>query len=132
MARCFTPKTAVSDERGARVGSTNLNIASWFSNCELDAIVGNDSFAGEMEEMYLEDLGNSTQRIADAQFRRLTSQMLIPPRAAGEAPGKRLLESFASATRLARRSAIAEYSNRRFAFRSALSRPPREELRLDP
>ena len=54
-------KTAVADEHWARVGSTNLNIASWFSNCELDAIVENDSFAREMEEMYLQDLTNATE-----------------------------------------------------------------------
>src|SRR5262249_45426442 len=29
-------KTAVADGRWARVGSTNLNIASWLGNCELD------------------------------------------------------------------------------------------------
>lgn len=54
-------KTAVADQHWARVGSTNLNIASWFNNCELDAIVENDSFAREMEEMYLADLENSTE-----------------------------------------------------------------------
>jgi cardiolipin synthase len=58
-------KTAVADEHWARVGSTNLNIASWFSNCELDAIVENDSFALEMEEMYLGDLENSTEIVLD-------------------------------------------------------------------
>ena len=58
-------KTAVADEHWARVGSTNLNIASWFSNCELDAIVENDSFAREMEEMYLGDLENSTEIVLD-------------------------------------------------------------------
>ena len=30
-------KTSVADGRWARVGSTNLNVASWFGNCELDA-----------------------------------------------------------------------------------------------
>ena len=29
-------KTAVADGRWARVGSTNLNVASWLGNCELD------------------------------------------------------------------------------------------------
>ena len=32
-------KTAVADGRWARVGSTNLNLASWLGNCELDAVV---------------------------------------------------------------------------------------------
>ena len=38
-------KTAVADGHWARVGSTNLNIASWFGNCELDAVIEDDSFA---------------------------------------------------------------------------------------
>jgi cardiolipin synthase len=58
-------KTAVADEHWARVGSTNLNIASWFGNCELDAIVENDSFAREMEEMYVGDLENSAEIVLD-------------------------------------------------------------------
>jgi cardiolipin synthase A/B len=54
-------KTAVADGRWARVGSTNLNISSWFGNCELDAVVEDESFARSMEEMYLEDLENATE-----------------------------------------------------------------------
>ena len=58
-------KTAVADGRWARVGSTNLNIASWFGNYELDAVVEHEGFAHEMEEMYLEDLANSTEIVLD-------------------------------------------------------------------
>ncbi len=54
-------KTAVADRRWARVGSTNLNIASWLGNCELDAVIENELFASEMEEMYLQDLANATE-----------------------------------------------------------------------
>lgn len=36
-------KTAVADGHWARVGSSNLNIASWFGNCELDAVIEDDS-----------------------------------------------------------------------------------------
>lgn len=46
-------KTAIADGRWARVGSTNLNITSWFGNCELDAVIEDESFARTMEEMYL-------------------------------------------------------------------------------
>ena len=62
-------KTAVADGQWARVGSTNLNIASWLSNCELDAVIEDEPFAGEMEEMYLEDLTNSTEIVLDAKLR---------------------------------------------------------------
>ncbi len=58
-------KTAVADGRWARVGSTNLNISSWFGNCELDAVVENRHFAREMEEMYLQDLTNATEVVLD-------------------------------------------------------------------
>ena len=49
-------KTAVADGRWARVGSTNLNIASWFGNCEMDVVVEDEPFALLMEAMFLRDL----------------------------------------------------------------------------
>jgi cardiolipin synthase len=54
-------KSAVADGRWARVGSSNLNIASWISNYELDVAVENEGFAAEMESMYLEDLEQATE-----------------------------------------------------------------------
>lgn len=58
-------KTAVADGHWARVGSTNLNITSWLGNYELDVVVEDEPFAREMEDMYLEDLTNSTEIILD-------------------------------------------------------------------
>ena len=60
-------KTAVADGNWARVGSTNLNIASWFGNCELDAVIEDEPFARQMEEMYLQDLTNATEVVLDAK-----------------------------------------------------------------
>ena len=60
-------KTAVADERWSRVGSTNLNIASWFGNCEIDALVEDEAFGRQMSEMFLEDLENSTEVVLDAR-----------------------------------------------------------------
>ncbi|HEX3185573.1 MAG TPA: phospholipase D-like domain-containing protein, partial [Pyrinomonadaceae bacterium] len=60
-------KTAVADGRWARVGSTNLNLASWYGNLELDVIVEDVPFAREMEETYLRDLENSTEIVLDAR-----------------------------------------------------------------
>lgn len=54
-------KTAVADGRYARVGSTNLNLASWMGNWELDVVVLETAFADAMESMYLEDLENATE-----------------------------------------------------------------------
>lgn len=62
-------KTAVADGRWARVGSSNLNIASWFGNCEMDVVVEGEPFAQEMEAMYLQDLENSTEIVLNARQR---------------------------------------------------------------
>ena len=59
-------KTAVADGRWARVGSTNLNIASWFGNCEMDVVVEDEPFAESMEAMFLADLTNASEIVLDA------------------------------------------------------------------
>ena len=60
-------KSAVADGRWARVGSTNLNIASWFGNCEMDVIVEDEPFALRMEEMFLGDLENATEIVLNSR-----------------------------------------------------------------
>jgi cardiolipin synthase len=62
-------KTAVADGNWARVGSTNLNLASWLGNCELDAVVEDADFAKAMEEMYLQDLADATEVVLDQRRR---------------------------------------------------------------
>lgn len=64
-------KTAVSDGRWARVGSTNLNLASWLSNWELDLVVEDEKFGTQMEEMYLKDLENATEIVLSTKRRPL-------------------------------------------------------------
>jgi cardiolipin synthase len=54
-------KTAVADGRWARVGSTNLNLASWIGNWELDVVVEDDRFARAMDAMFLADLEGATE-----------------------------------------------------------------------
>jgi cardiolipin synthase len=54
-------KTAVADGHWARVGSTNLNLASWIGNWELDVAVQSDRFGREMQHAYLQDLQNSRE-----------------------------------------------------------------------
>lgn len=63
-------KTAVADGRWSRVGSTNLNLASWATNWELDVVVEDTAFAEAMEAMYLEDLANATEIVPGWQSRR--------------------------------------------------------------
>ncbi len=60
-------KTAVADGRWARVGSTNLNIASWFGNCEMDVVVEDETFAQSVEAMFLADLESATEIVLDAR-----------------------------------------------------------------
>ena len=76
-------KTAVADGHWARVGSTNLNIASWFGNCELDAVIEDDSFAARMEQMYEEDLANSTEVVLDEKRRLRAPREPRHPRGGG-------------------------------------------------
>lgn len=56
-------KTSVVDGRWSRVGSSNLNLASFLGNYELDVAVEDQGIASLMEEMYLRDLANSTEII---------------------------------------------------------------------
>jgi cardiolipin synthase len=54
-------KTAVADGRWARVGSSNLNVASWLGNYELDAVIEDVPFAQLMMQQYEADLTNATE-----------------------------------------------------------------------
>jgi cardiolipin synthase len=62
-------KTAVADGRWARIGSTNLNLASWLGNYELDVAVEDLRFAEAMERMHEEDIANATEIVLDARRR---------------------------------------------------------------
>lgn len=77
-------KTAVADSRWARIGSTNLNIASWLGNYELDVAVEDPGFARAMEQMYEEDLANATELVLGARNRvcMAGSRAARPPLAA--------------------------------------------------
>lgn len=84
-------KTAVADGRWARVGSTNLNLASWMGNREMDVIVEDAHFAHRMEDMYLEDLENATEVVLTARNRLYGSDSRphLPPHVAGRGSGVR-------------------------------------------
>jgi cardiolipin synthase len=62
-------KTSVVDGKWARVGSTNLNIASWMGNWELDVTVEDEGFARRMQEMYCRDLEHSTEIVLSGRRR---------------------------------------------------------------
>jgi cardiolipin synthase len=71
-------KTAVSDGKWSRIGSTNLNVASWLTNWELDVTVEDRGFAEAMEATYLDDLRNATEIVLDD--RRRVHPAAPPPR----------------------------------------------------
>ncbi|HUE81411.1 MAG TPA: phospholipase D-like domain-containing protein [Pyrinomonadaceae bacterium] len=73
-------KTAVADGQWSRVGSTNLNIASWIGNWELDVAIEDFRVGEAMEDMYLEDLSHSTEIVLTARNRLRTSSTPEQPR----------------------------------------------------
>jgi cardiolipin synthase len=70
-------KTAVADGHWARIGSTNLNLASWMGNWELDVVVEDDVFGVAMEWMYEQDLAGSTEIVLGS--RRLGPGVTVKP-----------------------------------------------------
>jgi len=62
-------KTAVADERWARIGSTNLNLVSWLGNWELDVAIEDSDVAGQLAAQYQLDLSRSTEIVANRPHR---------------------------------------------------------------
>ncbi len=63
-------KTAVADGRWARVGSSNLNLASWLNNHEIDIAVEDAGFAAQLAAQYERDLENATEIVLTPRPRR--------------------------------------------------------------
>jgi cardiolipin synthase len=84
-------KTAVADCRWARVGSSNLNIASWVNNYELDAVVEDEGFATAMEHMYLADLDSATEIVLHPRRRAKDRSARRASRAAGSHTAREML-----------------------------------------
>lgn len=78
-------KTAVADGRWARVGSSNLNIASWMGNCEIDVAIEDEEFGRSMEVQYEQDLRGATEIVLRARRRpeRIERKARSSPRGAG-------------------------------------------------
>ncbi|WEN13930.1 phospholipase D-like domain-containing protein [Rhodanobacter sp. AS-Z3] len=89
-------KTAVADGQWARVGSSNLNIASWLNNQEIDVAVEDDGFAGQLAVQYDKDLGHATEIVlASRRSRHGSSEKVCSsearparPRHAGGSSGR--------------------------------------------
>ncbi|MFC3531906.1 phosphatidylserine/phosphatidylglycerophosphate/cardiolipin synthase family protein [Vogesella facilis] len=63
-------KTAVADERWARIGSSNLNLSSWLANREIDLAIEDAGVADIMAQRFLHDLDNATEIVLGGQRRR--------------------------------------------------------------
>ena len=103
-------KTAVPDGRWARVGSTNLNVASWINNWELDVAIEDEAFAAQMEAAYERDLQRSTEVVLRKRKRiRLPSQTEGPRSRPG---GGSISRAAAGAIRLGRTVGAAVLNHR--------------------
>jgi len=77
-------KTAVADGQWARVGSSNLNLASWLSNREIDVAIEDAGFAAQLAAQYEQDLCHATEIVLSPRRHRrdkLRGASERPPRA---------------------------------------------------
>ena len=81
-------KTAVADGSWARIGSSNLNLASWVGNWELDIAVEDAGFAGQMEAMFRADLANATEIVLGLGNVHVAAQSPEPHPARRGSPGR--------------------------------------------
>ncbi|GMU72924.1 MAG: phosphatidylserine/phosphatidylglycerophosphate/cardiolipin synthase family protein [Burkholderiales bacterium] len=80
-------KTAVADGIWARVGSTNLNLASWMGNYELDVAIEDRAFAQRMAAQYAADLEHSTEIVLTKRHRVRKAEDAEPVEAKRAASG---------------------------------------------
>jgi len=66
-------KSAVADNLWARVGSSNLNVASWLGNCEIDVAIENAAFVEQLAEQYERDLAHATEIVLSRRRARPVS-----------------------------------------------------------
>jgi cardiolipin synthase len=78
-------KTAIADRRWARVGSTNLNFASFLANYELDVAIEDERIVDEMAGMYEADLERATEIVLGRRRRIRPSEVARGPERARRA-----------------------------------------------
>lgn len=59
-------KTLVIDSNWARVGSTNMNVTSWFANSELDVVLEGERETAPLVTAYLQDIQHATEVVLGA------------------------------------------------------------------
>lgn len=63
-------KTAVADGQWARVGSSNLNLASWLNNREIDVAIEDSGVAAALAAQYQTDLEGATEIVLSPRRHR--------------------------------------------------------------
>jgi len=101
-------KTAVVDGYWVRVGSSNLNPASWLGNYELDVAIESATFGAAMETQFLNDLASATEIV----LRPDNSVRLSQPRRK-QRRSLRHQQSAVSTIRVSRAMAMAVRESRR-------------------
>ena len=92
-------KTAVADGLWARVGSTNLNLASWMTNYELDVAIEDRTFAATMAKQFEQDLCRATEIVLTARNRvrrSETSEQTLTQTGAARPPVRRSMSGSAN------------------------------------
>jgi cardiolipin synthase len=108
-------KSAVADEQWARVGSSNLNIASWLGNREIDLAIEDAGFAEQLARQYERDLENATEIVLTPRRRRghkVKSSAERPNRSRGGSGGGSSSRAAASALRIANNVSAALSAHR--------------------
>ena len=70
-------KTIVVDRSWATVGSFNLDSLSFLFNYEMNVVSISEDFAFEMQEIFMKDLQNAEQVVAEKWYRRSFLQKFL-------------------------------------------------------
>lgn len=81
-------KTAVTDGRWSRIGSSNLNAASLLGNWEIDVAIQDEDLARQMEGLFLADLASAVEIVLPRW--RGAEVISAPPRSPSEGEGLHL------------------------------------------
>jgi phosphatidylserine/phosphatidylglycerophosphate/cardiolipin synthase-like enzyme len=84
-------KTAVADSHWGRIGSTNLNLASWLGNWELDVSIEDRDIACTLEAHYEEDLTHATEVVLGRKL--IHPGLPMTPRARARRSARRVMHT---------------------------------------
>ncbi len=103
-------KTAVIDGMWCRIGSSNLNPASWIGNYELDLVIEDEPFAQVMEDQFEQDLNSATE-IVLSPAKKIQLSEPRPPQKRRQRPQ----QSSVTTLRLTRAVALAVRESRQLS-----------------